>query len=192
MCMYFVYFFQNIFEIFLAKMPYLGTYIDFYQLQNIVVDAICASSLLRGNHYILLYGYNAIEREKAFVFMRYWAHQKRLLWCNSRKSVACQWFFVFVIVIIRWQDCQFIAILVLISLISYPWIFKSVLSQPSIALFHDTFDGLYHSDLLWTFDIEKCHQSLWREWGDLAHIRTVVRLAHIGDIQPPIVRISER
>ena len=106
MCMYFVYFFQNIFEIFLAKMPYLGTYIDFYQLQNIVVDAICASSLLRGNHYILLYGYNAIEREKAFVFMRYWAHQKRLLWCNSRKSVACQWFFVFVIVIIRWQNCQ--------------------------------------------------------------------------------------
>ena len=189
MCMYF---FQNIFEIFPTKMLYLGTYIDFYQLQNIVVDAICASSLLGGNHYILLYGYNAIEREKAFVFMRYWAHQKRLLWYNSRKSVACQRFFVFVIFIIRPQVCQFIAILVHISLILYPWIFKSVLHQPYIAMFHDTFDGLYHSDLLWTFDIEKCHQSLWREWGDLAHIRTVVRLAHIGDIQPPIVRISER
>ena len=26
----------------------------------------------------------------------------------------------------------------------------------------------------------------------MAHIRTVVRLAHIGDVQPPIVRVSER
>ena len=41
-----------------------------------------------------------------------------------------------------------------------------------------------------TFDIEKCHQSLWWKWWYLADIRTSISLAYIGDIQPPIVGIS--